>query len=46
MWYSIAFVLAFALLMIAASYYLIRSFFRDYTYDAPSKTYLTGEKRR
>jgi uncharacterized protein YneF (UPF0154 family) len=45
-WYSIVFVVVFALLMIAAGYYLVRNFFKDYTYDTPSKTYLTGEKRR
>ncbi len=39
-WYSILFVVAFILLMIAAGYYLVRSFFKDYTYDAPSKAYL------
>ena len=37
MWYAIAFVIAVALLMIAAGYYLVRSFFKDYTYDAPSQ---------
>ncbi len=36
-WYAVAFVIAVVLLMIAAGYYLSRSYFRDYTYDAPSK---------
>ena len=40
MWYAIVFVISFVLLMLAAGYYLVRSFFRDYTYDAPSKAYL------
>jgi uncharacterized protein YneF (UPF0154 family) len=40
MWYAIFFVIAFALLMIAVGYYLVRSFFRDYTFDVPSKRML------
>jgi uncharacterized protein YneF (UPF0154 family) len=37
MWYAIAIVVAVIILMIAAGYYLTRSYFREYTSYAPSK---------
>jgi uncharacterized protein YneF (UPF0154 family) len=37
-WYAIAFVIILIVVMIVAGYYLVRSYFRDYTYDVPSKT--------
>jgi uncharacterized membrane protein len=35
-WYAIAFVIIIFVVMIAAGYYLVRSYFRDYTYGVPS----------
>jgi uncharacterized protein YneF (UPF0154 family) len=37
-WYAIAFVIILIVVMIVAGYYLVRSYFRDYIYDVPSKT--------
>jgi len=37
-WYAIAFVIILIVVMIVDGYYLVRSYFRDYTYDVPSKT--------
>ena len=37
LWYAIAFVVAIIVLMIAADYYLVRSYFKEYTYDTPAK---------
>jgi hypothetical protein len=34
---AIAFVAAVIVLMIAAGYYMVRSYFREYTYDTPAK---------
>jgi hypothetical protein len=37
-WYAIAFVIILIVVMSVASYYLVRSYFRNYIYDVPSKT--------
>jgi uncharacterized membrane protein len=34
--YALVFAIIIFVVMIAAGYYLVRSYFRDYTYDVPS----------
>jgi uncharacterized membrane protein len=34
--YALVFVIIIFVVMIVAGYYLVRSYFRDYTYDVPS----------